>query len=60
VTRPAPGAAGRSPADADDAPVLPRISDDERAVGWGDDLDDERAVADRRLLDDRPPHWDRD
>jgi hypothetical protein len=40
-------------------PVLPERSKDERDTGWGDsptDNDDDV----RRLLDERPPHHDRD
>jgi hypothetical protein len=42
-----------------DEPVLPDVTRDERDDGWGD----ERASEDddvRRLLDERPPHHDRD
>jgi hypothetical protein len=43
-------------------PVVPDTTSDERAVGWGDDLDDaaERDSDDERLREDRPPHYDRD
>lgn len=39
---------------ADESVVLPDTTSDEDEVGWGDDRahDD-----DRRLLDERPPHW---
>jgi hypothetical protein len=35
--------------------VLPDVSTDERALGWGDDLPDEDADL-QRLIDDVPPH----
>lgn len=38
----------------DEWEVLPDVTGDESARGWGDDLDDSN---DRRLLDERPPHW---
>jgi len=42
----------------DEDPVLPDVTSDERATGWGDD---EPGDDDQRLLDDRPPHHeDRD
>jgi hypothetical protein len=41
----------------DEDPVLPDVTSDERATGWGDESADD----DQRLLDDRPPHHeDRD
>jgi len=41
----------------DEDPVLPDVTSDERATGWGDESGDD----DQRLLDDRPPHHeDRD
>jgi hypothetical protein len=41
--------------------VLPDVTRDERATGWGDDADDETRDETRRLLDERPPHHeDRD
>jgi hypothetical protein len=43
----------------DEAPTLPDVTDDERSVGWGDDLADAEADDDRRFLEDRPPHHDR-
>jgi hypothetical protein len=39
----------------DDLEILPDVTEDEHARGWGDDLDDSN---DQRLLDERPPHWD--
>lgn len=55
-TRPRPQAAG---VQGGDEPVLPDVSGDERAVGWGADLAeaDDAGSADERLLADRPPHW---
>lgn len=48
--------AGRDPADSRDAPVLPDRSDDDTDRGWGErDVDAEN---DRRLVEDRPPHWE--
>jgi hypothetical protein len=38
----------------DDFVVLPDTTSDEDDVGWGDEPED----ADRRLLDERPPHWE--
>jgi hypothetical protein len=37
--------------------VLPDTTSDEHDTGWGDDRDD--ADDDRRLQDERPPHYDR-
>ncbi|MBB6119039.1 hypothetical protein [Nocardiopsis algeriensis] len=39
----------------DDLEILPDTTGDERALGWGDDPDDDSTA---RLLDERPPHWD--
>ncbi|MCD0450951.1 hypothetical protein LO762_17370 [Actinocorallia sp. API 0066] len=36
-------------------PVLPDVTSDERAEGWGDWRDDEGN--DARLREDVPPHW---
>jgi len=43
----------------DDEPVLPDATRDEQDTGWGDRMptDDEDV---QRLLDERPPHHDRD
>jgi hypothetical protein len=44
-------------------PTLPDTTSDERDVGWGDDManrDPDEADEDQRLLEDRPPHYDRD
>ncbi|NEE01138.1 hypothetical protein [Phytoactinopolyspora halotolerans] len=38
----------------DDFEILPDTTEDEAPRGWGDD----DASNDRRLLDERPPHWD--
>lgn len=44
------------PAGWDDEPeILPDITSDEHATGWGDDADDSN---DARLLAERPPHWE--
>ncbi|WP_190318398.1 hypothetical protein [Nocardiopsis listeri] len=37
----------------DDLEILPDITGDERAEGWGDTEEDSTA----RLIADRPPHW---
>lgn len=39
----------------DGRPVLPDTTVDEKAPGWGDEVDDSN---DQRLLDERPPHWE--
>ena len=42
-----------------DEPVLPDLTKDESTTGWGDDVEsDEDDV--RRLVEERPPHHDRD
>jgi hypothetical protein len=44
-------------------PPLPDTTSDEQDVGWGDDLvhhDPDEDNDDQRLLEDRPPHYDRD
>ncbi|HSK55104.1 MAG TPA: hypothetical protein VK908_07605 [Jiangellales bacterium] len=38
----------------DDLVVLPDTTSDETATGWGEDDESN----DRRLADERPPHWD--
>jgi hypothetical protein len=38
----------------DDQPVLPDQTRDDTDRGWGEDRDSN----DRRLLDERPPHWE--
>jgi hypothetical protein len=56
--------APRRPNDRDDdeQPVLPDITDDERSVGWGDELSGEREDASDGRRDEqwyrreRPPH----
>jgi hypothetical protein len=43
---------------ADDQPLLPDVTSDESASGWGDDPEPDDV---QRLLDERPPHHeDRD
>lgn len=39
----------------DDLEVLPDVTEDERAEGWGESVADNDID---RLLRDRPPHWD--
>lgn len=39
----------------DDFVALPDTTSDEDDTGWGDDRDD---ADDRRLLEERPPHWE--
>jgi hypothetical protein len=39
----------------DEFVVLPDTTTDEGDVGWGDEPAD---ADDRRLLEERPPHWD--
>ncbi|ROO83877.1 hypothetical protein EDD29_1386 [Actinocorallia herbida] len=39
----------------DTAPLLPDLTSDERAEGWGDWREDEGN--DARLREDVPPHW---
>jgi hypothetical protein len=46
-----------APQEPDERPVIPDRSDDDRDEGWGESRDDGDA-ADRRLLEDRPPHHD--
>ena len=49
----------RPPRRDDDKPVLPDITDDERPVGWGDELDDGRDDGRRDeqwYRRERPPH----
>jgi len=46
--------------DGSDDDLLPDVTADERSIGWGDDLTDDEAAEDRRLAEDRPPHWDGD
>ena len=41
----------------DDQPLLPDTTSDERETGWGDEARDDD---DQRLLDERPPHHDRE
>lgn len=44
---------------ADDAPVLPSRSDDDRDVGWGDERPRERDDRDEQWYrEQRPPHWE--
>jgi hypothetical protein len=38
----------------DDQPVLPDQTRDDTDRGWGEDY----SGNDRRLLDERPPHWE--
>ena len=38
----------------DEVPVLPDQTRDDTDRGWGEDA----ASNDRRLLDERPPHWE--
>ena len=38
----------------DDFVVLPDTTSDEDEIGWADERGDDE---DRRLLDERPPHW---
>jgi hypothetical protein len=38
----------------DDQPVLPDQTRDDTDRGWGEESSDN----DRRLLDERPPHWE--
>jgi len=38
----------------DELPVLPDQTRDDTDRGWGEDA----ASNDRRLLDERPPHWE--
>jgi hypothetical protein len=38
----------------DEVAVLPDTTSDEDDIGWGDDRGD---ADDRRLLEERPPHW---
>jgi hypothetical protein len=38
----------------DDLVVLPDTTSDETATGWGEDDESN----DRRLIEERPPHWD--
>jgi hypothetical protein len=45
----------------DDRPVLPDITDDERPIGWGDELSEDRDDADAGRDEqwyrrERPPH----
>ena len=43
----------------DDQPLLPDVTSDEGATGWGEEPSDDDDV--RRLLEERPPHHeDRD
>lgn len=44
---------GSTPEWEDDLEVLPDTTVDESPEGWGEDDDSN----DRRLLEDRPPHW---
>jgi hypothetical protein len=43
-------------------PVVPDTTADEQEIGWGDDLDavEGERENDERLVEDRPPHHDRD
>lgn len=43
-----------------DGRVLPDVTSDERAVGWGDDLSESDDDDDARFTRERPPHHDRD
>jgi hypothetical protein len=54
VTGPDEPADDRRP-DGDDEPVLPRITEDERDVGWGDEPDASRRDA-AWYERERPPH----
>ena len=56
MTTPAPPP---PPPERPDDDLLPDVTSDERAIGWGDDFGDDEGT-DARLLDDRPPHWDGD
>lgn len=38
----------------DDLVVLPDVTDDETAAGWGE----EDGSNDARLVEERPPHWE--
>jgi hypothetical protein len=43
--------------------LLPDTTSDEQEVGWGDDLSDDgsdEAADDKRLIEDRPPHYDQE
>lgn len=37
-----------------DDPLLPEQTVDDTDAGWGERVEDD----DRRLLEDRPPHWE--
>jgi hypothetical protein len=37
--------------------ILPDQTSDDRDEGWGERRGDEEQETDRRLLEDRPPHW---
>lgn len=39
----------------DELPILPDQTTDDTDLGWGDHRDSSNL---RRLLDERPPHWD--
>ena len=41
---------------SDDAPVLPDVTEDERAVGWGDDRGDSEHRDEDWYRRERPPH----
>ncbi len=57
-----PGPQARAPTETsrDDEPVLPRVTRDEAAGGWGERRDDERLDGERSddewYLHERPPH----
>lgn len=42
--------------DKREAPMLPDRSQDDTDHGWGDSNDE--AENERRLVEDRPPHWE--
>lgn len=61
----APGEEGGSPGDkggsrreraSREAPMLPDRSEDDTDRGWGDSDDD--SEVERRLVENRPPHWE--
>jgi hypothetical protein len=43
----------------EDTPLVPEQTTDDHDVGWGDHPDDrDEGDNDRRLRENRPPHWD--
>lgn len=42
--------------DRDDRPVLPEVTEDEHAVGWGDDRNDREDRDEAWYRRERPPH----